>query len=122
MGSTSSAVGATVLGVRAMTGEAPTLFPQRPVYPPVDLHRCPACGRVGLPIVTDPGETQYWARCIECGFEGRFPERTPAASRVRRWIAKESRRWQERRWREESELGPGRAEYGAEDGGSSGGS
>jgi hypothetical protein len=104
-----------------MVGDAPMAPSRHPVYPPVDLRRCPSCGRASLPIVTDSEETQYWARCVECGFEGWFRPGTPSVSRVRRWIVLETRRWQTRRWRDERELGLSRAEYGAEVGGSSGG-
>jgi hypothetical protein len=104
-----------------MAGEAPVALPRHPVYPPVDLRRCPACGRENLPIVTDSAETQYRARCIECGFEGWFRPGTRSVSRVRRWVVLETRRWQTHRRRDDRELGLSRAEYGAEVGGSSGG-
>jgi hypothetical protein len=92
----------------------------RPVVPNVDLHRCPVCNRAGLPILTDISESQYWVRCIECGFEGRFPAGTLSISRVRRWIAFEGRRWRNSPY-DIPRPRLSRAAYGAEVGGSSGG-
>ncbi len=104
-----------------MPSEAVELSPRRPVAPPVDLHRCPACGSEGVPILSDPTESEFWAICPVCRFEGRFPPKTKAASRVRLWISNETRRRRFRVSGEDPQPRLSRAENGAEVGGSSGG-
>ena len=63
-----------------------------PVYPKVSLHRCPICYAEQVPIHGDREDTEYIARCPNCGFEARFPAGTKSASSVRRWTAAELRR------------------------------
>ena len=104
-----------------MPSEAIDIHSRRPVAPPVDLHRCPACGSEGVPILSDPSGSEFWAICPVCGFEGRFPARTRAASRVRTWIANESRHRRTRPRGEYPQPRLSRAEYVAEVGGPDGG-
>lgn len=103
-----------------MRGEAaPVLL--RPVVPSVELHRCPACGRSGVPILSDAAESEFWAICPACSFEGRFPSNSRAASRVRTWVTNETRRRRYRVGLDSPQPGLSRAEYVAEVGGPSGG-
>jgi hypothetical protein len=104
-----------------MSSEAGAGPGRRPVVPSVNLHRCPACGQPSVPILSDPAESEFWAICLTCSFEGRFPPGTRAAARARTWIANETRR---RRFRSSGEYPQprlSRAEYVAEVGGPSGG-
>lgn len=94
---------------------------RRPVVPSVELHRCPACGRPGIPIISDSAEAEFWANCPTCGFEGRFPPGSRAASRVRTWITNETRRRRFRVGGQDPQPRLSRAEYVAEVGGPSGG-
>lgn len=104
-----------------MPSEAVDLSTYRPVLPPVDLHRCPACGSEGVPILSDPAETEFRAICPACRFEGRFPAGSRAASRVRTWITNETRRRRVRPSGQDPQPRLSRAEYMAEVGGPDGG-
>jgi hypothetical protein len=104
-----------------MPADAGTLEGLRPLAPPVQLHRCPVCGEPGVPILSDAQEATFWAICPSCSFEGRFPARTRAASRVRTWIASETRRRRSHPSGEPPQPRLSRAEYVAEVGGPSGG-
>lgn len=104
-----------------MPGDAIGEPVRRPVVPTVEMHRCPACGQPAVPILSDPSECEFWAICPVCGFEGRFPSRSRAASRVRTWIANETRRRRVRFSGADPQPRLSRAEYVAEVGGPSGG-
>jgi len=103
-----------------MASEGSAALGRRPVIPSVNLHRCPACGQPSVPILSNSTESEFWAICPVCSFEGRFPPGTRAASRARTWITNETRR---RRFRSSGEYPQprlSRAEYMAEVGGPSG--
>lgn len=104
-----------------MPGEALVAPLRRPVTPPIELHRCPACGKLGVPILSDPLEAEFWAICPVCSFEGRFPARSRAASRVRTWVTNETRRRRFRSMGEFPQPRLSRAEYMADVGGPDGG-
>lgn len=104
-----------------MSGDALGTAVRRPVVPPVQLHRCPACGEGNVPIFSDTDETEYWAICQSCSFEGKFPRSSRAASRVRTWITNETRRRRVRFSGADPQPRLSRAEYMAEVGGPSGG-
>jgi transcription elongation factor Elf1 len=63
-----------------------------PVYPPVSLYRCPICQEDRVPILCDPEVSSFRVECAACGFSGEIPDGSKAASTVRRWIARETRR------------------------------
>jgi hypothetical protein len=65
---------------------------RRPVVPPVALHRCPICQADRVPILSDPEVSSFRVGCAACGFSGEIPPGSKAASTVRRWIGRESRR------------------------------
>lgn len=78
----------------AVDAGAPSGF--YPIRPDVRLNRCPICYTERVQILTDREDKEFIARCPECGFEGRFPAGTRAASSVRRWTAAELRRMRRR--------------------------
>ena len=61
-------------------------------FPRIHMHRGPVCQTERLPIQADRGALGFRTVCPSCGFEGRFPPNTRAASTVRRWLSNESRR------------------------------
>jgi hypothetical protein len=104
-----------------MKSDTPVPAPRRLVVPPLKLYRCPACSEPSVPILSDSAETEFWAICSTCSFEGRFPANSRASSRVRRWLALETRRLRESPRRDDPQPRLSRVEYGAEVGGVSGG-
>ena len=74
--------------------QAPAGF--SPLRPQVWVNRCHICYWEHVPIFVNRDDDEFLSRCPQCGFEGRFPAGSRAASTVRRWTAAELRRMRRR--------------------------